>query len=164
MNQFNALHGDEPDEPPRECNRQPPAAHFKYSTFTSKTNPVVSDIMGRLNYNTIDNGGVKVTTSQFTVQFNSESVPDPDTTPIKSIYGDEMDRLLAFLHSEHDDDILDVDLQMLQTSLVVAPTSNFYTLSTVLFHKDVGANVAVTNCMSQFSMFVPTKVTIKLAY
>ena len=51
---------------------------------------------------------------------------------------------------------------MLQTSLVVAPTSNFYTLSTVLFHKDVEANVAVTNCMSHFSMFVPTKATVKL--
>ena len=38
-----------------------------------------------------------------------------------------------------------------------------YTISTVLFHKDEGANVAVTNCMSHFSMFVPTKATAKLA-
>ena len=29
MNQFNALHGDKPKEPPREWNSQPPAAHFK---------------------------------------------------------------------------------------------------------------------------------------
>ena len=38
-----------------------------------------------------------------------------------------------------------------------------YTVSTVLFHKDGGANVAVTNCMSLFSMFVSTKATVKLA-
>ena len=34
----------------------------------------------------------------------------------------------------------------------------------MLFHKDGGANVAVTNCMSRFSMFFPTKDTVKLAY
>ena len=34
----------------------------------------------------------------------------------------------------------------------------------MLFHKDGGGNVAVTNCMSHFSMFVPTKATIKSAY
>ena len=45
---------------------------------------------------------------------------------------------------------------------MVAPPSKFYTASTVLFHKDGGANIAVTNCMSQFSIFVPTKSTIKL--
>ena len=33
----------------------------------------------------------------------------------------------------------------------------------MLFHKDGGANVAVTNLMSHFSMFVPTKETMKLA-
>ena len=33
----------------------------------------------------------------------------------------------------------------------------------MFFHKDVGANVAFTNCMSRFSMFVPTKATVKLA-
>ena len=52
---------------------------------------------------------------------------------------------------------------MLQDSLVVAPPSNFYTVSAVLFHKDGGANFAVTNCMSHFSMSVPTKDTLKLA-
>ena len=46
---------------------------------------------------------------------------------------------------------------------MVAPPSKFYTVSTVLFHKDGGANVAVTNCMSHFSMFVTTKATVKLA-
>ena len=46
---------------------------------------------------------------------------------------------------------------------MVAPPSRFYTISTDFFHKDGGANVAVTNCMSQFSMFVPTKATVKLS-
>ena len=38
-----------------------------------------------------------------------------------------------------------------------------YTVSNVLFHKHIGVNVAVTNCMSYFYMFVPTKDTMKLA-
>ena len=46
---------------------------------------------------------------------------------------------------------------------MIAPTSKFYTVSTVLFHKYGGANFAVTNCMSQFSMFSPTNATVKLA-
>ena len=58
---------------------------------------------------------------------------------------------------------MDVDLYMLQSLLMVSPPSKYYTLSTVLFHKDVGANISVTNCMSHFSMFVPTKATLKLA-
>ena len=33
----------------------------------------------------------------------------------------------------------------------------------MLFHKDGGANIAVTNVMSHFYMFVPTKVNVKLA-
>ena len=74
-----------------------------------------------------------------------------------------MDHLLEIFHSEHYDDLLDVNLQMLQALLVVSPPSKFYSLSTVLFHKDGGANVAVTNCMSHFSMFVPTKATVKVA-
>ena len=46
---------------------------------------------------------------------------------------------------------------------MVAPPSKFYTVSNVLFHKDGGVNVSVTNLMSHFSMFVPTKATVKLA-
>ena len=46
---------------------------------------------------------------------------------------------------------------------MVAPPSEFYKVSTVLFHKEGGVNVAFTNCMSHFSMFVPTKVNVKLA-
>ena len=69
-----------------------------------------------------------------------------------------MYQLLEFFHSERDDYLLDVDLRMLQAWLVVDPNSKFYTVSTVLFNKYVGANVAVTNCMTYFSMFVPDSV------
>ena len=51
---------------------------------------------------------------------------------------------------------------MLQALLVVAPSSIFYTFSIVLFHKYVGENVVVTNCMSHFLMFFPTKSGVKL--
>ena len=74
-----------------------------------------------------------------------------------------MDHLLEFFHSEHDDDLLDFDLQMIQAWLVVAPTTKIYTVSNVLFHKYGGENVAVTNFMSHFYIFVPTKATVKLA-
>ena len=71
--------------------------------------------------------------------------------------------ILELFHSEHDEDILSVDLQMLQDWLVVSPYSKVYTVYTVLFHKYGGENVAVKNWMSNFSMFVPTKTTVKLA-
>ena len=87
MNQFNELHGDEPDELPREWNSQPPSARVKYRTSPSKPNPVASAIMGRLNHHSIDNGDVKLSPLYFQVEFNYESIPDPDTTSIKSIYG-----------------------------------------------------------------------------
>ena len=74
-----------------------------------------------------------------------------------------MHHLLEFFHTEHNYDILDVYLPMLQARLVVAPPSKFYTVSNVLFHEYVGANAAVTNCMSQFSMFVPTKATVNFS-
>ena len=83
MNQFNALHGEEPNEPPREWIRKPSSDHFKSRTSPPNTIPVVSDIMGRLNYNCIDNGDVKVHASDFPIEFNSELAPYPDTTPIK---------------------------------------------------------------------------------
>ena len=47
---------------------------------------------------------------------------------------------------------------------MVAPSSKFYSVSTVLFHKYGGPDVAVKNCMSRFSLFVPTKSTVKLSY
>ena len=46
---------------------------------------------------------------------------------------------------------------------MVTPYSKVYTTSTLLFYKYVGANVSVTNSVSHFSMFVPTKITVKLA-
>ena len=60
MNQFNALHGDEPTDPPRECNSQPPENHFRSRTSPPKTSPVVSAITGILNHHCINNGGVEV--------------------------------------------------------------------------------------------------------
>ena len=114
MNNFNALHGEEPKCPPREWNRQPPADNFKSRSSTSRTNPVISDIMEKLNHHYIDNSDVKITTSDVPVESNYDSVPDPDTTPIQSIDDDKMDHLLEFSHSEHDEDLIDIDLQMLQ--------------------------------------------------
>ena len=70
--------------------------------------------MGKLNHHTIYNGDIKIPNSDFPVESNSGSVPDPDTTLIKSIDGDVMNHLLEFFHSEHNEDLLDVDLQMLQ--------------------------------------------------
>ena len=46
---------------------------------------------------------------------------------------------------------------------MVSPSSILYTVYIVLFHKYVGENVAVTDCMSHFSMFVPTNSHVKLA-
>ena len=107
--------------------------HFKSRTSTSKTSSVVSAITGRLNHNTIDNGDVKVHYSYFTVESNSKLVPYPDTTLIKSIHDDGMDHLLELLHSEHDEYLLDVDLQKVQSLLVVYPASKFYTVATFFF-------------------------------
>ena len=46
---------------------------------------------------------------------------------------------------------------------MVSPSSILYTVYILLFHKYVGENVVVTNCMSHFSMFVPKKSDVKLA-
>ena len=115
MNQFNALHGDEPKEPPREWNSQPMSVNFKSSTSPLRTNRVVSTIMGEINHHAIDNDDVKFSTSDVPVESNYESVPDPDNIPIKSIDDDETGHLLELFHSEHDDDLLDIDLHILQT-------------------------------------------------
>ena len=50
--------------------------------------------MGILNHHTIDNGDVEVHLSDFPSEFNSKSVPDQDTTLIKSIGDNEMDHHL----------------------------------------------------------------------
>ena len=99
MNQFNTRNVYETTDPPRYWNSQPKASHFKYRTFPPKTSPVVPDIMGWFNHHTIDNDDFEVHPSEFPIEYNSEYVPDPDTTPIKTIYGDEMDHLLVFFHS-----------------------------------------------------------------
>ena len=70
--------------------------------------------MGKLNHHAINNGDIKTPTSDVPVDSNYDSVTDPDTTPIKSIDDNEMDHLLKLFHSEYDDNLLDVDLQMLQ--------------------------------------------------
>ena len=84
MNKFDAIHGDKPKEPANEQNRHPTTAHFKYRTSTSRTNPVISAIMGKLNHHAINNVDVKIPTSDVPVESNYDSVPDPYTTPIKS--------------------------------------------------------------------------------
>ena len=68
---------------------------------------MVSAITEKLNHHAIDNGDI---TSDVLVESNYASGPDPDTTPIKSIDDDEMYHLLEFFHSEHDDNLLYVDL------------------------------------------------------
>ena len=94
MNHFNALHVEEPNEPPRYCNSQPPEAHFKSITYPLNTSPVVSAITSIINQHVIDNFDVEVHPSEFPVGFKPESVPDLDTTLIRSIDDDEMGHLL----------------------------------------------------------------------
>ena len=94
MNQFKTLPSYEPTDPPWECNIQPPAVHFKSWTTSRKASPVVSDIMGKLNNNYVDNGDVEVQPSEYPFELTSEFVPDPDTTPITSIDDDEMGQIL----------------------------------------------------------------------
>ena len=50
--------------------------------------------MGILNHRTIYKGDVEVPPSEFPVEYKSESVPDKDTNPIKSIDDNEMDHIL----------------------------------------------------------------------
>ena len=52
---------------------------------------------------------------------------------------------------------------MLQAWLVVALSSNFYTVSTMLFHKYVVSNDGVMNWMLQFFMFISTKASMRLS-
>ena len=75
---------------------------------------MVSAIVGIINHHAIDNGDVEFHSPDFPVEFNSESVPDTDITPIKSIDDDEMDHILEFFHSENDEDIMNVDIHVLQ--------------------------------------------------
>ena len=58
MDQFNTLHVEEPNEPTRECNIQPPAVYIKSQTSSPKIIPVISSKMGRLNHHYIGNDDV----------------------------------------------------------------------------------------------------------
>ena len=51
---------------------------------------------------------------------------------------------------------------MFQAWLVVAPSWNFYTVSTVFFHKFGWANIGVTHFMSYLYMSSPIEATVKL--
>ena len=110
--------------------------------------------MSRLNHISIYNGDVEFCPSDFPSESNSKYVPYPNTTPIKPIYDGDIYHLLELFQSEHDDDVLDVDLQIIQALLVVAPPLKIYTTYTVLFYKDEESNVAVTNYMSRVSIFL----------
>ena len=79
-----------------------------------KSRPVVSAVMGRLNHHAIDNGDVEVHPSDFSAESHSETVLDPKNTPTKSMDDYGMYLILELFHSEHDDHLLDVDLNMLQ--------------------------------------------------
>ena len=50
-----------------------------------------------------------------------DSMIDPEKTPIKSEDNDEMNHILEFLHSEHDCDLLEIDLNMIQPRMIVSP-------------------------------------------
>ena len=105
MNPLNDLSCYEPTKTPIERNIKHPTAHFKSRTSPPQNIYVVSASMGRLNNHAISNGDVEFHPSEFPVESNSESVPDPYTTPIKSTDDYEMYHLLELFHSEHDDDI-----------------------------------------------------------
>ena len=122
MNHFNTLNGDERYEPPIEWNSQPPTVQFKSRNSPTKNSPVVVATTGILNHCDIYNCGVEVYPSEYPFGYISKYVPDPDNNTTESIDDDEMDQLLEFFHSEHDYDFLDVELQILQYSIVVAPS------------------------------------------
>ena len=90
MNYFNSLRGDEQTDPPREWNIQPTQVQLKPRTSPPKTSPVVLPIMVSLTHHAVYNGVVDVYPSEYLFEYTSNSVPYPDTTPIKSIDDNEM--------------------------------------------------------------------------
>ena len=70
-----------------------------------------------------------------------------------------MNQLPELFHSENDDDILDVDIQMLQALLVVSPSLEFIQSQLRVLNKDEGANIGLKNYIS---MFAPIKESVKL--
>ena len=74
--------------------------------LTSNTGPLLPEptlwfqiSWGEINHHAIDNGDIKIPTSDVPVESNYDSVPYPYITPIKSIDGDEIDHLLELFHS-----------------------------------------------------------------
>ena len=65
INQYNSLHGDEPTEPPIECNIQPPSVNFKYHTSPTKSIPVFLTLTVRINLCVINNFDIEVYTSDY---------------------------------------------------------------------------------------------------
>ena len=67
-------------------------------------------MMGRLNHHSVDNNDVNFQTLGYPFGSTSDSVPDTDTTPTKSIGDSEMDQLVEISHPEHYDNMLDAEL------------------------------------------------------
>ena len=112
---FTSIYGEKTTETPIECNSQRPSVQFKYHTHTPKTSPVVYEITGRLNNHVIDNSDVNVYTSDYALESNYDSFLDPYKPTMKPIDDDEMYQVPELFHSEDYDDLLDIDIQMLQT-------------------------------------------------
>ena len=88
INQFNDLYVVEKNDPPRDCNSQPPAVHFRSRTSPPQISPLVSAIIWRLNYHDVNNGDVQVYPLEYPFEPTSEFLPYPDTTQINSIDDD----------------------------------------------------------------------------
>ena len=114
MNQLNTLHGDE-----KRSKKPTFWSSIEILYLSYKISPLISGIMGVLNHNDVDNGDVEVYCSEYPLEYTSDSVPYTYITESKSIGGDEMYQPLIWFNSYHDDDILNVYLQMLQAWLVV---------------------------------------------
>ena len=112
MNQLNSSHGEEKNEPTRECNRKPPPAHFKSMTYPPNTRPMVSAIMGRLTHHAIDNTIFTLQIFQLNLTLDLFHIQTP--LRLNQLMIDEMDHPLEFFYSEHNEDLLYVYIQMLQ--------------------------------------------------
>ena len=98
MNRLNELHGENTNEPPHEWNSKNTEVQFKPHNSAPNHSIVVSDITGRLNNNEVDNGGVEVYLLYYPLEYTSDSVPDPDNTPINSIGDDELGKIMELSH------------------------------------------------------------------
>ena len=79
----------------------------------------------------------------------SDSMPDPYQAPIKSEDNYEMCHILELLHSEHDDYIIDVELQKIQAWLIFSPYSKFIQSKLCFYCKYGGSNVEFANFLSK---------------